>query len=459
MPTKPDTSNATLTASAPEILNTIRSEASPEYRSAVPRASADIASIRSIGNIIMDYQPFQNEFLRALVNRIGRVLITSKLYSNPWAMFKKGLLEYGETVEEIFVNLAKPHQFDPAVAENKVFAREIPDVKAAFHTMNFQKFYKVTVSNDQLRQAFLSWDGITDLISRIIDSLYTGANYDEFVTMKYLIAKMILNGNVYISNIPAVTAENSKKVVSDIKGASNQLEYLSSKYNMAGVPSYTNKNDQFIILNADFDALIDVEVLASAFNMDKAEFFGHRVGVDSFANQDQERLSLLFANDPNYKPFTAEQIATLQNVPAVILDRDWFMVFDNFYNFTQQYNGEGLYWNYWYHCWKTFSASPFANAIAFSTTASTVTAVAVSPTTATVAPDGNLQITATVTGTGVVPKSVTWAVSGNNSVDTVVTSTGMLYVGKNETAATVTVTATSVFDPTKSANCTVTVTP
>ena len=39
------------------------------------------------------------------------------------------------------------------------------DVRAAFHTMNYQKFYKATISNDQLRQAFLSWQGITDLIT------------------------------------------------------------------------------------------------------------------------------------------------------------------------------------------------------------------------------------------------------------------------------------------------------
>lgn len=455
MPTKPEVSK--LNATSAEILEAIRSEASPEYRAAVPQANNDVASIRSIGNVILEYQPFQNEFLHALVNRIGRVLITSKLYDNPWAMFKKGLLENGESVEEIFVNLARPHQFDPEIAEGHVFKREIPDVKAAFHYLNYQKFYKTTVSNDQLRQAFLSWDGITDLISRIIDALYTGANYDEFITMKYLIARMILDGNVYMSNIPAVSPDNAKGVVTSIKGASNQLEYLSPKYNMAGVSTFSSKNDQFIILNADFEAMIDVEVLASAFNMDKAEFFGHRVGVDSFANVDTERLAILFANDPNYKPFTAEQIATLQAVPAIIVDRDWFMVFDNFYNFTEQYNGEGLYWNYWYHCWKTFSASPFANAIAFSTQTSTVTAVTVSPTSATVAPDGNLKLTATVTGTGIVPQGVTWSVSGNSSVDTVVTNAGMLYIGKNEASATVTVTATSIFDPTKSADCVVTV--
>ena len=66
---------------------------------------------------------------------------------------EKGLRR--ETIEEIFVNIAKPFQFDPEVAENTVFKREIPDVRSAFHIMNYQKYYKATIQNDQLRQAFL----------------------------------------------------------------------------------------------------------------------------------------------------------------------------------------------------------------------------------------------------------------------------------------------------------------
>ena len=173
-----------ITATSVDVLNAIRNSASNNYRDYVPYATPDAESIKGIGNIIMQYPALQNEFLSALVNRIGLVIITSRMYSNPWTMFKKGIMELGDSVEEIFVNIAKPFQYDPAVAEDTVFKRQIPDVRAAFHIRNYQKYYKATVSQDQLRTAFLSWDGITDLIARIVDSMYTGANYDEFITMK-----------------------------------------------------------------------------------------------------------------------------------------------------------------------------------------------------------------------------------------------------------------------------------
>ena len=127
----------TLSNSSVDVLNAIRNNATTVYKNYVPVATADDESIREIGAIIMDNPQLQNEFLNALVNRIGRVIITSKMYENPWSMFKKGLLEFGETIEEIFVNIAKPYQFDEAVAENNLFKREIPDVRSAFHIMNY----------------------------------------------------------------------------------------------------------------------------------------------------------------------------------------------------------------------------------------------------------------------------------------------------------------------------------
>lgn len=425
MPRIPST--AKLTANSVDILNAVRNSASSTYQERIPVATQD--NIREIGNAMMSYQATQNEFLSALVNRIGRVLITSKMYENPLRMFKKGMLEFGETVEEIFVQVAKAHQFDPNTAEKEVFKREIPDVLAAFHRMNTQNFYKATISNDQLRQAFLSYDGITDLIARIVDQMYTGANFDEFLIMKQLIVDGVNDGKFNIVTIPEPTAENAKSIVSTIKGISNKLEFMSSDYNYLGVLTHTRKEDQILIIDAAFDAIIDVEVLASAFNMSKAEFMGQRVLIDNFG--------------------------TLTGAYAALVDREWFMVFDNFINFTEQYNGEGLYWNYWYHVWKTYSTSPFCNAILFTTQTQAITSVTISPKTVTLAKGANQQFTAAVVGTGYVDKSVVWAVSGNSDAKTTINNSGLLHVGEDETNG-LTVTVTSVVDGEKSDTATVT---
>lgn len=449
---------STMRMATAEILNTIRDNASANYRDYIPEADpASQASVRQIGGIIMNYPALQNEFLSALMNRIGRVLITSKIFYNPWSGLKKGLLEFGETVEEIFVNIAKPFQFDPAVAETEVFKREIPDVRAAFHILNYQKFYKATINNDQLRQAFLSWQGITDLIAKIVDSMYTGANYDEFLTMKYMLARNILQGRMNVTEVAPVTADNAKTIVSTIKGVSNVWEFPSTNYNLSGVTTQTGKRDQIILLNSKFDAVIDVEVLAVAFNMEKAEFMGNRILVDSFGALDTARLNILFKDDPNYVPISSDELTALDAIPAVMVDRDWFMIFDNFYNFTENYNGQGLYWNYFYHTWKTFSVSPFANNTVYVAGAPTVTSVTVTPATATVVKGQNLKMAATAVTTNFAPKSVNWTVTGGNDAATEIDIYGNLHVSENETATTLTVTATSTFDSTKNGTSTITV--
>lgn len=424
------------------------------------RVPDDTRSLHAIGDFIMQYQPYQNAFINAIVNRIGLTLITSKMWNNPWAVFKRGYMEFGETVEEIFVNLAKPHSYDPVTAQHEIFKREIPDVRAAFHTMNFQKFYKVTISNDQLRQAFLSWQGITDLIAKIVDSLYTGMNYDEYVTMKYMVARSVLNGDVAYKAVPQVF-NSTDDLVFAARTISTEFTFLKPDYNRAGVYNSTERENQYVIISAEMEAKIDVGVLARAFNMEYADFLGHVIVVDSFSDHDLARLAELYGDDSNYTAFTSNDVTALSSIACVIVDRDWWMVFDNFQNFTQNYNGEGLYWQYWYHTWKTFSESPYQNACAVVSSVGTITSVTVSPSTATLAPGASATFSAAVVISGLVSDAVEWSISGQTSAETHIDpSAGILVLGDDEEGDSndhITVTATSVANSAKTGTATVTV--
>ena len=454
MPTKPHIK--TLVNSSQDILNAIRNNASINYQNYVPVATNDPECVREIGATIMSYVGLQNEFLSALVNRIGRVVLASQTYQNPWAMFKRGFLEFGETIEEIFANIAKPFTFDPEVAEGEVFKREIPDVRSAYHVLNYQKFYKATVSQEQLRQAFLSYQGVTDLIAAIVDSMYTAANYDEFITMKYMLAKRILKGQMYPVTIPTVTAGNMKSIISTVNGVSNQMTFLSKNYNLAGVYKASAKQEQYILVDAQFAAAMDVEVLAAAFNMDKAEFMGHVVMVDGFGKLDTDRLNELFYGDATYDEISADELAALNAIPAVLVDGDWFMIFDNMMQFTENYNGQGLYWNYFYHVWKTFSVSPFANNALFVPGTPAVTSVTVSPSAADINAGNSLNLSAIVATENFASQAVNWT-SSNPGVT--VDANGLVTVSIDATGKSATITATAVADSSKSATCTVTIIP
>lgn len=445
----------TLTNNSVAVLNAIRNSATVNYKTYVPVATADPESIRTIGAIIMDSPSLQNEFLNSLYNRIGRVIVESKQWENPWAVFKKGVLEFGETIESVFVDMAKPFQYDPAVAENTIFKREIPNVRATFYVMNYQKFYKSTIQNNDLKLAFMSWEGVTDLIAKIVESMYTGANYDEYQVMKYMLAKQILIGRLYPADIDTSDIHDA---VADIKAISNKLTFQSRKYNVAGVATHTKKENQMVLMNADFDASVDVNVLASAFNMDKAQFMGRRILVESFGDIDNARLAELFADDDTYVALTDAELLALDAIPCVVVDEDYFQIYDNLNEFTEDYNGEGLYWNYWYHVWKTFGVSPFANAIMFLSATPTITSVTVSPATAVCDPGQNVTFSATVVTTNFAPQTVNWSVDSTSAgLGVTIDAGGTVYVPTDVDDVSITITATSTFDSTKTDTATLTV--
>lgn len=360
----------TLNASTIDILNVIRQNASYDYQSSVP-AVTQASDIPKVGEVIYGTPAFANQFLNALVNRIAIVRVQSATFNNPYSILKKGYLEFGESVEDIFVSIAKAVDYDPEKGAAREFKRTIPDVKSAFHVMNWRVMYPVTIQDEDLKQAFLSIDGVTDLIAKIVESVYTAAEYDEFLLFKYLIIKAVSHGKMYPLSIGAGTDLSEAAV--QFRGTSNLLPFMSNVYNEAGVSTTTPKDRQVIFMDALFNAQFDVNVLASAFNMDKADFIGRLQLIDNFTTFDNKRFEVIRENSDGLEEVTSEELALMANVKAVICDENWFQVYDNKNKFREKYVAAGLYWNYFYHTWKTVSNSPFANAVVFVTDSATIT--------------------------------------------------------------------------------------
>lgn len=362
---------STLNASTLDILNVIRQNASYDYQQNVPVVKT-ANDIPKVGEILMGQPALSNQFINALVNRIAIVRVQSATFNNPYSMLKKGYIEFGETVEDIFVSIAKGVDFNPEKAREREYKRAFPDVRSAFHAMNWRVMYPVTIQDEDLKQAFLSMDGVQNLIAKIVDAVYTGAEYDEFLLFKYLLIKAISHGKM--KPVAIGDGTDLKESAVQFRGVSNLLPFMSGEYNEVGVKTTTPKDRQVIFMDAMFNAQFDVNVLASAFNMDKADFMGRLFLIDNWTSFDNERFDIIRANSDGIEEVTSEELALLADVKAVILDENWFQVYDNNNKFTEKYSASGLYWNYFYHTWKTISNSPFSNAVVFVTSTATITA-------------------------------------------------------------------------------------
>lgn len=354
--------NNRLNATTYDIVNIIRQNASPEYQDKVPKAT-DIKSLQKVGEVIVGNAGFSNQFLNQLMNRIALVRMNSAIFNNTFAPLKKGYLEFGETVEEIFINLVKVRHFDTEKGVERELRRTVPDVRTAFHKMNFKVQYPITIEDMELRRAFLSVNGVQDLITKLIDVVYTSAEYDEYLMFKYLIIKATAKGA-----IREIKVDNDlKKIASTFRGYSNKIQFVSSEYNSMAVKTATPKEKQYIFMSAEFNAQFDVEVLASAFNMDKAEFMGSLILIDDFNTFDVDRFSELKKHTDMIEDVTTEELLLMKDVKAILVDEEFFQVYDNLSRMTDTYVASGMYWNYFYNTWKTISYSPYSNAIAFTT--------------------------------------------------------------------------------------------
>ncbi|MBO5681076.1 MAG: hypothetical protein J6T08_05110 [Lentisphaeria bacterium] len=364
--------NTQLNGRTIDILNVIRTNASYAYQQSVP-AISDAQGIPRVGEVLYGNPTLANEFINALVNRIALVVVNSATFNNPYADLKKGYIEYGETVEDIFTAIIKAVEFNPEKAGGREFKRNLPDVKTAFHTMNWRAMYPITIQREDLRRAFLSADGVENMITSILDQIYVSAEYDEFLLFKYMLIKAIAAGKAYPVAFDATTPKAGAIV---FRQYSNMLPFMKTLYNEAGVTTNTPKERQQIFMDAAYNATFDVEVLAGAFNMDKADFIGRLRLIDDFTTFDNARFDVIRANSDQLEEVTDAELTLMADVKAVLVDEKWFQVYDNENVMTDTPVASGLYWNYFYHTWKTVSHSPFANIVVFVDDGATVTAPA-----------------------------------------------------------------------------------
>lgn len=350
-----------LNARTIDVLNVIRTNASYAYQNEVPEIS-DVADIPAVGESIYGNPTLANEFINALVNRIALVVVNSAVFNNPYSSLKKGYLEFGETIEDIYVGLAKVIEYSPEKAEAREHKRTIPDVKSAFHTINWRVMYPVTIQRADLKRAFVSADGVQELINSIIEQVYTAAQYDEFLLFKYMLIKSIAHGEAFPVAIDITNFDNTAVA---FRGYSNMLPFMKDSFNEAGVLTSTPKERQHIFMDAMFNAEYDVSVLSAAFNMDKAEFSGKLQLIDDFTTFDNKRWEIIRENSDMVEEVTEAELALMKDVKAIIVDERWFQVYDNENVMTDVPVASGLYWNYFYHTWKTVAHSPFANIIVF----------------------------------------------------------------------------------------------
>ena len=434
----------------------------PVLREAIdlPQQGADIPEI---GKIIMSNTRYKNAFINA-VNVIALTLIIDDAWANPWEDFtNQGQIRYGQSVREMILDLVDAEDYNENMNNPTHFLETVvPNVLNYMHEINFQKFYKSTVNDQEIALAFYDENGLYNFIQAVYNNLRKSYVYDRYIVDKYQIQRRLVDGTIPSKEIPNFDTNTVRENVSIMKEYSNNMTFLSPNYNPAGLRLATPFDRQRTIISTGLEARISTEVLATSYFRNDAELKTKLALIDGFAENDWSRLAKLLKDQ--YKPFTEKEIERLQSVVGLIISDNFFK--DYYYALDGQAdtintdfrNPETLSRTMWLHAWRIFSTSPFEQCLAFTKDSNSVTSVTVSPATATITKGQNLQLKAVVEVTGITNKSVAWSIDEDSaSKNVTINQDGVLKVASTSEATSVTVTATSVFDKTKTGTATITV--
>ena len=366
--------NTVLSNDSYAILNAIRNSVGGEFRANTPLVE-DSESAQAYGLYVTGSGDARNTFMTSLINRIAQVMCLVRSYENPLKRFKKGILGPGETVENVWVGLVSPSGWtqNPA-SPGDVFQTNNPENEVTFHPVNSKLVYEITTNDTELSLAFTTESGVYDLVSRIVQRLTDSSEWDEYILMKYTIARAILANSGAVQTVATLNAANSDSIISAMKAVSNNMRFMNTDYNVAGVATHSPIDRQVFFLTANASAILDVASLAKAYNLSYVDFIGQQQMVNSFGFTTAEltRLNAIMTETaaqglvPGYTPFTQQELTALSHIVGATIDEDFFMIFDKLYQVNAAFDAKHLNTNNFLHNWKIYSYNPFANSVFFS---------------------------------------------------------------------------------------------
>lgn len=363
-----------------EIINALRENGSLEFKDKVGvLKDSSLETMEGFYNTISQYPTIKNEFINSLINKVVVSKFYSKVYNNPLKMFHGGELPFGTSKEQIFVERCQAKNFD------KYFGRKQPtskdgeqegltpegsligitttNVHVLYTEKNYAYKYKITVSELQLKQAFFNSTGLSNLITQMLTRPVTGANIDEYQNMKKTLFNLTEKKNFLGQTIqdtemlkfrymPSIEVDTTSptNLIKKIKATSDNMTFPKTDYNMAQVENWSNKEDLVLFVDAETKAEIDVDVLASAFNISKADI-QHRI--------------IVLDEMPTKVSVDGETAPVEKKVLGILADKEILDCYDIINTSRNFENAESLTINHFLHKQGSMSTALFCNAVVF----------------------------------------------------------------------------------------------
>ena len=411
-------------------------ESNSIYHQYVPVVT-DSTTIGEFGAPILDSANLNvmNDFI-SLLQKVVYTAVDTKVFNNPLQMLEGERMPLGQFIEDVAVAPAEARKFnvnDFAGLLNKYEAR----IATQYLAVNSDLQYSVTITRDKVRNAFTSWNSLEDLISGLINSLYNGCYITRYNQAKGLPLAALKANNVQFENVSAVTDKaTANALLEKLRATFMKMQFPSTKYNAwnkvkggdYALKAWSNPEDIVVLISADVEAKLDVQSLAEAFNLTRAEWLGRKISVDDFSQYNEDGSVAVDGS----------------GILAVIADKSWFKIKTQDFAMDEFFNASNRCWNYFLNDVRMVNYSVFGQCVVLCTSGANpsidATAIEAGASTATVVEGEKVSISYELTPVNAT-STVTASSSAEGKATVAVVGKHVEITGVDAGSATITITA------------------
>lgn len=287
-----------------------------------------------------------NQFSGMLVGLMG-TYVESKLFENPLRALKKPAAQWGNTERRVAVKYLQAHSYK--VDDETLLKLEKPDFVEWFYSVGKPRRYEFSWSKYEMQRVFAADGyGYDDLLAATISQMYSSDNYDEMNIMIQMFAEADQRmGGLYRYNLSAAptTEATGKELLTGIRAVAGRMKFPTRLYNHIPVPVFETGDTLILWVTPETQANLDVNTLASVFQLDKA--------------------------DIQYRIITIPEFP-LPNVYAALTSEDFVYARDVYYGIEPPfYNPANMTSKYYLQHSEMIGFNPAANCVLFTTDAAT----------------------------------------------------------------------------------------
>lgn len=351
----------------------------------------DLSNIVDVGTRLFDNtQNWKDNYVKALINRIGRMVFVDRPYSGWAPNILRDSWEYGSIMAKVRVKTFEPKPNPSWQLQNgqtvNQFEYNAPEVIQYFYNQKIAWQIDCSFAEMQVRESFTSASELNRFFSTIESTINKSQTmYIDSLEMRAInnfVAEKISANNGVVDLLAgynaafgtSLTAAAAITNVDFLRYAAytillykDRLKAASEVFHIAsdtGYPTFTPASDLHLVLISNIAKALDVYLQSETFHNDFTEIGSYdtipfwQSSGENFDTADVTRLDVAPASDHT-------KIVNRNYIIGVMFDRDAIAMTNENRRTTSAYNANGEYYNNFYKIDTSFINDLAENGIVF----------------------------------------------------------------------------------------------